>query len=50
MVSQSDWLPMMMAIAAVMNSILSGIQKHGPEYRIGPDSGKPWHGGLNGLS
>src|SRR6202051_292417 len=50
MVSQSDWLPMMMATGAGMWSILSGIQKHRPDYKIGPRFGKAWQGVRNGLS
>src|SRR6202020_2268861 len=50
MVSQSDWLPMMMATRAGIRSILSGIQKHRPDYRIGPRFGKAWQGVRNGLS
>src|SRR4051794_21651516 len=49
-VSQSDWLPMMMATGAGMRSILSGIQKHRPDYKIGPWFGKAWQGVGNGLS
>src|SRR3954447_8852957 len=30
--------------------ILSGIQKHRPDYKIGPTFGKAWHGVRNGLS
>jgi hypothetical protein len=40
MVSQSDWLPMMMATVAGI--LLSGIQKEGPVYRVGPRVGKAW--------
>src|SRR5580692_9093660 len=41
MVSQSDWLPMMMAIGAGMSLILRNrIQKSGPDYRIRPLLGK----------
>src|ERR1700733_10791126 len=50
MVSQSDWLPMMMATRAGIRSILSGIQKHRPDYKIGPRFGKAWQGVWNGLS
>src|SRR6478609_4863424 len=50
MVSQSDWLPIMMATGAGIRSILSGIQKHRPDYRIGPRFGKAWQGVRNGLS
>src|ERR1700726_2290192 len=50
MVSQSDWLPMIIATGAGIRLILSGIQKHRPDYRIGPRFGKAWQGGRNGLS
>src|ERR1700687_2687069 len=50
MVSQSDWLPMMMATGAGIRLILSGIQKHRPDYRIGSGLGKAWQGVRNGLS
>jgi hypothetical protein len=41
---------MMMATGAGMRSILSGIQKHMPDYKIGPRLGKVWQGVRNGLS
>src|SRR3984957_20827881 len=50
MVFQSDWLPMMSATGAVIQSILSGIQKHRPDYRIGLGFGKAWQRVGNGLS
>src|SRR3979411_2984262 len=50
MVSQSDWLPMMMATGVGMRLILSGIQKHMPDYKSGPRLGKVWQGVGNGLS
>src|SRR5580693_1021391 len=40
MVSQSDWLPMMMATGADIQSILSGFQKHKLDYRIDLRAGK----------
>src|SRR5450631_289188 len=50
MVSQSDWLPMMMATGAGIRLFLSGIQKHRPDYRVGPRFGKAWQGVRKGLS
>src|ERR1700730_16293929 len=50
MVSQSDWLPMMIATGAGIRSILSGIKKHKADYKIGPRFGKAWQGVRNGLS
>src|SRR3954451_1086201 len=50
MVSQSDWLPMIIATGVGIALILSGIQKHRPDYRIGPRFGKAWRGVGKGLS
>ena len=41
---------MMIATGAGIRLILSGIQKHRPDYRIGPRFGKAWQGVRNGLS